>query len=94
MNSLLYARPHRHARSSSLDLNKLKLNAPVPPEVPPRVSPQMTAQISLDAQLDVVNSQFADFAHFPESVVEVIKFISNVMQNILLWSGEEIVVYL
>ena len=26
-------RPHRHARSSSLDLNKLKLSAPVPPEV-------------------------------------------------------------
>lgn len=74
-------RPHRHARSSSLDLNKLKLNAPVPPEVPPRVSPQMTAQISLDAQLDVVNSQFADFTHFPESVVEVSSIIKLMSPN-------------
>ncbi|XP_037024627.1 ralBP1-associated Eps domain-containing protein 1 isoform X2 [Bradysia coprophila] len=63
-------RPHKHARSSSLDLDKLKLNAPVPPEVPPRVSPQMISQISLDAQLDAADSSFADFAHFPETVIE------------------------
>lgn len=31
--SFLTFRPQRHARSSSLDLNQLKLNAPVPPEV-------------------------------------------------------------
>lgn len=36
-------------------------------QVPPRTSPQMTAQISLDAQLEAVNSSFADFAQFPES---------------------------
>lgn len=67
----IHCRIHRHARSSSLDLNKLKLNIPVPPEIPPRISPQITAQISLDAQLDMAHSQFADFTHFPESVVEV-----------------------
>lgn len=31
----------------------------------------MTAQISLDAQLETVNSTFADFTQFPESVIEV-----------------------
>ncbi len=39
-------------------------------QVPPRVSPQMISQISLDAQLDAADSQFADFAHFPETVIE------------------------
>ncbi|GAB0089086.1 ralBP1-associated Eps domain-containing protein 1 [Sergentomyia squamirostris] len=63
-------RPHRHARSSSLDLNKLKLGAPLPPEVPPRVSPQMTTQNSCDAQVEGTNSSFADFTQFPQSCVE------------------------
>lgn len=40
-------------------------------QVPPRVSPQMVQQISLDAQLENVNSSFADFTQFPESVVQV-----------------------
>lgn len=44
--------------------NKFKL------KVPPRVSPQMISQISLDAQLDAADSSFADFAHFPETVLE------------------------
>lgn len=39
-------------------------------KVPPRVSPQMISQISLDAQLDAADSSFADFAHFPETVIE------------------------
>lgn len=39
-------------------------------QVPPRVSPQMISQISLDAQLDAADSSFADFAHFPETVIE------------------------
>lgn len=56
-------RPHKHARSSSLDLNKLKLNAPTPPEVPPRVSPQIISQVSLDVG---DSNSFADFTHFPD----------------------------
>lgn len=56
---LSFNRPHRHARSSSLDLNKLKLNAP--PEIPPRVSPQT----SVDVQMEVENPSFADFSQFP-----------------------------
>ncbi|XP_059616752.1 ralBP1-associated Eps domain-containing protein 2 [Phlebotomus argentipes] len=60
-------RPHRHARSSSLDLNKLKLGGPLPPEVPPRVSPQMTSQNSCDAQVEGTNTSFADFTQFPQS---------------------------
>lgn len=31
----------------------------------------MVQQISLDAQMETVNSSFADFTQFPESVVEV-----------------------
>lgn len=61
---------HRHTRSSSLDLNKLKLNnatkqqiedqmrMPPPPEVPPRVTP--TAE-------HPTAPGFADFAHFPNA---------------------------
>ncbi|XP_021700411.1 ralBP1-associated Eps domain-containing protein 1 [Aedes aegypti] len=60
---------HRHTRSSSLDLNKLKMNnatkqqiedqmrMPPPPEVPPRVTP--TAEHPPPG--------FADFAHFPKA---------------------------
>ncbi|XP_062545452.1 ralBP1-associated Eps domain-containing protein 1 isoform X2 [Armigeres subalbatus] len=61
---------HRHTRSSSLDLNKLKMNnatkqqiedqmrMPPPPEVPPRVTP--TAE-------HPAAPGFADFAHFPNA---------------------------
>lgn len=53
-------------------------------QVPPRVSPQMVQQISLDAQLETVNSSFADFAHFPESIAEVSpNSFTHMMQNIL-----------
>lgn len=60
---LFITRPHRHARSSSLDLNKLKLNTP--PEIPPRVSPQT----SVDVQMDTENQSFADFAQFSNAEV-------------------------
>ncbi|XP_055685405.1 ralBP1-associated Eps domain-containing protein 2 [Lutzomyia longipalpis] len=60
-------RPHRHARSSSLDLNKLKLGAPLPPEIPPRISPHMTSQNSCDAQVEGTNTSFADFTQFPQT---------------------------
>uniref|UniRef100_A0A182MSE0 EF-hand domain-containing protein n=1 Tax=Anopheles culicifacies TaxID=139723 RepID=A0A182MSE0_9DIPT len=64
---------HRHTRSSSLDLNKLKLTTnnasvapigdplkmPPPPEVPPRVTPTGEAPSQRQAH------GFADFAHFP-----------------------------
>lgn len=36
----------------------------------------MVQQISLDAQMETVNSSFADFTQFPESVVEVISLYS------------------
>uniref|UniRef100_A0A182W6X6 EH domain-containing protein n=1 Tax=Anopheles minimus TaxID=112268 RepID=A0A182W6X6_9DIPT len=65
---------HRHTRSSSLDLNKLKLTTnnasvapigdplkmPPPPEVPPRVTPTGEAPSSQRQ-----THGFADFAHFP-----------------------------
>lgn len=47
-------RPHRHGRSSSLDLNKFKLGGP-------SSQPEITAQASFDLQ----TTGFADFAHFP-----------------------------
>uniref|UniRef100_A0A182PPP1 EF-hand domain-containing protein n=1 Tax=Anopheles epiroticus TaxID=199890 RepID=A0A182PPP1_9DIPT len=66
---------HRHTRSSSLDLNKLKLTTnsaavapigdplkmPPPPEVPPRVTPTGEAPSTGQRQAH----GFADFTHFP-----------------------------
>ncbi|XP_067625148.1 ralBP1-associated Eps domain-containing protein 1 [Eurosta solidaginis] len=52
-------RPHRHGRSSSLDLNKLKICAPVGQQ------PEITAQASFDLQ---TSTGFADFTHFPDDV--------------------------
>uniref|UniRef100_A0A6B2EH71 Putative ral-gtpase effector ralbp1 n=1 Tax=Phlebotomus kandelakii TaxID=1109342 RepID=A0A6B2EH71_9DIPT len=74
-------RPHRHARSSSLDLNKLKLGGPLPPEVPPRVSPQMTSQNSCDAQVEGTNTSFADFTQFPQSGTDC-NFTANSSGNL------------
>uniref|UniRef100_A0A182RCP6 EF-hand domain-containing protein n=1 Tax=Anopheles funestus TaxID=62324 RepID=A0A182RCP6_ANOFN len=69
---------HRHTRSSSLDLNKLKLTTnnaatvapigdplkmPPPPEVPPRVTPTGEAPGSQQNQRQAHG--FADFTHFP-----------------------------
>ncbi|XP_017487870.1 PREDICTED: ralBP1-associated Eps domain-containing protein 1 isoform X1 [Rhagoletis zephyria] len=48
-------RPHRHGRSSSLDLNKFKACGPV------NQQPEMTAQASFDFQ---TSTGFADFTHF------------------------------
>uniref|UniRef100_A0A182T7X1 Uncharacterized protein n=1 Tax=Anopheles maculatus TaxID=74869 RepID=A0A182T7X1_9DIPT len=66
---------HRHTRSSSLDLNKLKLTTnasmapisdplkmPPPPEVPPRVTP--TGEAPSGGGLRQAHG-FADFTHFP-----------------------------
>ncbi|XP_053663046.1 ralBP1-associated Eps domain-containing protein 1 [Anopheles marshallii] len=68
---------HRHTRSSSLDLNKLKLTTnnaanvapigdplkmPPPPEVPPRVTPTGEAPSN---QSQRQAHGFADFTHFP-----------------------------
>lgn len=71
----MFDRPHRHARSSSLDLNKLKQNgsmasmaAGVPPDVPPRVSPQIATQASLEVNESM---SFADFTHFPDAGTQV-----------------------
>lgn len=50
-------------------------------QVPPRISPQMTAQASLDAQMEGGNSSFADFAQFPESVIEVNHFINKLFPS-------------
>lgn len=50
-------------------------------QVPPRVSPQMVQQISLDAQLENVNSSFADFTQFPESVVQVRHMLIYILQR-------------
>lgn len=41
----------------------------------------MTAQVSLDAHLETVNSTFADFTQFPESVIEVI-FCNSIIVTI------------
>ncbi|XP_054742229.1 ralBP1-associated Eps domain-containing protein 1 isoform X1 [Anastrepha obliqua] len=48
-------RPHRHGRSSSLDLNKFKICAPASQQS------EMTAQASFDLQ---TSTGFADFTHF------------------------------
>uniref|UniRef100_A0A1B0G666 RalBP1-associated Eps domain-containing protein 2 n=1 Tax=Glossina morsitans morsitans TaxID=37546 RepID=A0A1B0G666_GLOMM len=50
-------RPHRHGRSSSLDLNKFKIAAACSQQ------PEITAQTSFDLQ---TSNGFADFAHFPD----------------------------
>uniref|UniRef100_A0A2M4AK50 Putative ral-gtpase effector ralbp1 n=1 Tax=Anopheles triannulatus TaxID=58253 RepID=A0A2M4AK50_9DIPT len=68
---------HRHTRSSSLDLNKLKLGTsaaplkmPAPPEVPPRVNtPPAPPTDQQDAASTVAHHHhaFADFTHFPST---------------------------
>ncbi|XP_065358527.1 uncharacterized protein Reps isoform X2 [Calliphora vicina] len=50
-------RPHRHGRSSSLDLNKFKIGTPSGPQ------PEIIAQASFDLQ---TSTGFADFTHFPD----------------------------
>ncbi|EDW11290.1 ralBP1-associated Eps domain-containing protein 1 isoform X1 [Drosophila mojavensis] len=50
-------RPHRHARSSSLDLNKFKIGAAGAQQ------PEITAQASFDMQ---TSTGFADFTHFAD----------------------------
>ncbi|XP_061396146.1 ralBP1-associated Eps domain-containing protein 1 [Musca vetustissima] len=50
-------RPHRHGRSSSLDLNKFKIGTPSGPQ------PEIMAQASFDLQ---TSTGFADFAQFPD----------------------------
>lgn len=73
-------RPHRHTRSSSLDLQKIKLSnaqqpsqdneedqpSSKPPEnPPPRISDKKTVKMaSYDAYV-TSDASFADFAHFP-----------------------------
>lgn len=44
----------------------------------------MTAQVSLDAHLETVNSTFADFTQFPESVIEVGVFEKK-MKNYIIF---------
>ncbi|KAH8391374.1 hypothetical protein KR200_004597 [Drosophila serrata] len=51
-------RPHRHARSSSLDLNKFKMGATGGPQ-----QAEITAQASFDMQ---TSTGFADFTHFAD----------------------------
>lgn len=47
----------------------------------------MISQISLDAQLDAADSSFADFAHFPETVLE--HEVSARFELIPLCNGQE-----
>ncbi|XP_023175270.2 ralBP1-associated Eps domain-containing protein 1 [Drosophila hydei] len=56
-------RPHRHARSSSLDLNKFKIGAAGAQQ------PEITAQASFDMQ---TSTGFADFTHFADDANVVI----------------------
>ncbi|XP_050087506.1 uncharacterized protein LOC126572326 [Anopheles aquasalis] len=68
---------HRHTRSSSLDLNKLKLGSnaaplkmPPPPEVPPRVNTPPappTDQQQAGTAAAHHHHAFADFTHFPST---------------------------
>ncbi|CRL00944.1 CLUMA_CG014223, isoform A [Clunio marinus] len=73
-------RPHRHTRSSSLDLQRIKLvnneshekkeKSAQPPEIPPpRISDKNFKMSSVDAYLEAsrrTDESFADFTQFPE----------------------------
>jgi hypothetical protein len=76
-------RPHRHARSSSLDLQRIKLSnnnasqekdASAQPPVlpPPRISDKSFKMASVDAYVEPPkrsDESFADFTQFPETNV-------------------------
>lgn len=83
---LSISRPHRHARSSSLDLQRIKLSnnnasqekevSARPPDLPPpRISDKSFKMASVDAYVEAPkrsDESFADFTQFPETNVRFI----------------------
>lgn len=79
----IHFRPHRHARSSSLDLQRIKLStnnasqdqeaSAQPPELPPpRISDKSFKMASVDAYVEPAkrsDESFADFTQFPDTNV-------------------------
>lgn len=86
---------HRHTRSSSLDLNKLKLGTsatplkmPAPPEVPPRVNTPPAPPTDQQQTATTVahhHHAFADFTHFPTTTGGYRGTVVSIEPSVINW---------